>query len=123
MFTYDLTPPVADLSRVRFHIGDTEEEAAIFTDEEIMFAIDEANGWQAAVIMLIRSVLARLAAEPDMQADWLQIDWRRSAEGWQKLLSEKKQQFGMGARSVSGGQHAFRPDSNQKTPPDYGEKR
>lgn len=120
-FTYDLTAPVADVSRVRFHISDTDEDTAIFSDDEIAFAIDEAGDWQRAVVMLIRSVLAKLAAEPDMQADWLRIDWRRSADGWKALLSEKKQQFGLGARSATAGRHAYRPDSLQKEPPDYEE--
>lgn len=118
-FTYDLSS-VTDITRVRFHMGDVIQETAIFSDEEITFAISEAGTWQKAVIACIRSVMARLSAEPDMQADWLKIDWRRSAENWKLLLSEKAQEFGVGkARSSTGGQHVHRVDGLQKTEPDW----
>lgn len=110
-FTYDLTAPVEDVSRVRFHLGDTNEATAIYSDEEIAFAIEEEGSWQGAVIGCIRGVLARLAGEPDMTADWLRVDWRRSVDGWKMLLKDKERLFGIGgARASSGGQHAWRPD-------------
>lgn len=118
-FTYTPATP-DDITRVRYHVGDVVEETAIFTDEEIQFAIDEEGDWKGAVIASIRSVMARLAGEPDMEADWLRIDWRRSAENWKLLLSEKSQQFGLGkARASSGGHHAYRPDGLQKSEPTY----
>jgi hypothetical protein len=120
-FTYNLAAP-DDVTRVRYHIGDTVEATAIFSDEEITFAIDEEGTWQKAVIASIRSVMARIAGEPDMTADWLKVDWRRSSDNWQMLLTEKKNQFGLGATASSGGRHAYRPDSLQKSTPDYGEE-
>lgn len=122
-FTYNLSTP-NDITRVRFHLGDTIEATAIFSDEEITFAVSEALTWQAAVIACIRSVLARLAGEPDMQADWLRVDWRRSAENWKLLLSEKSAEFGIGkARASSGGHHAYRVEGLQKTEPDWEHER
>lgn len=94
-FTYILSPP-NNITRVRFHLSDRTEETAIFSDEEIQFAIDETGTWQGAVIACIRAVIGMLAAEPDMQADWLRVDWRRAAENWKLLLSEKAQEFGIG---------------------------
>jgi len=118
-FTYNLASP-NDITRVRFHTGDTIEEAAMFSDEAIQFAIDESTTWQRAVIACIRHAIARLASEPDMQADWLKIDWRRSADNWKLLLSEKAQEFGLGkARASSGGHHAYRPDGLIKEEPDW----
>lgn len=118
-FTYNLTTP-DDITRVRFHLGDTTEATAIFSDEEITFITSEAGTWQRAVIECIRSVMARLAAEPDMTADWLRVDWRRATENWKLLLSEKAQEFGLGkARASSGGNHAFRPDGLVKSEPDW----
>lgn len=119
--TFTYTPSSAnDITRVRYHIGDVVEDSAIFTDEEIQFAITETGTWQRAVLDSIRSVMARLATEPDMQADWLKIDWRRSAESWKALLNEKAQQFGLGkARASSGGQHVYRIDGLQKETPDW----
>lgn len=117
-FTYDMTTPT-NRERVRFHLGDTESATAMFTDEEITFVIAEAGTWQAAVVACIRSAIARLAQEPDMQADWLRVDWRRSAENWRALLAEKKQEFGLGARATSSTQHAYRADSYQDESPDW----
>ena len=118
-FTYDLSTP-NDITRVRFNLGDTTEATAIFSDEEITFISGEVGTWQKAVIACIRSVIGRLAAEPDMQADWLRIDWRRSADNWKLLLSEKAQELGVGkAKASSGGNHAFRPDGLIKTEPDW----
>ena len=108
-FTYNLTTP-NDVTRVRFHTGDTDTDSALWQDDEIEFVIDEEGTWQPAVIALIESALVRLAHEPDMTADWLKIDWRRSADNWKALLAEKRRRFGLGAQVVSGGQHAWRPD-------------
>ena len=109
-FTYDLTTP-GDLERVRYHLGDTEEATALASDELIEFRLEEDGSVAAAVISLIKYAIAKLASEPDMTADWLKIDWRRSAENWQRLLAEKKTEFGLGMVSSSGGQYGWRPDS------------
>lgn len=120
-FSYDLVTPT-DVTRVRRHISDTDETTAIFSDEEIQFNLDEEGTVNKAVIALIKQIIAKLSNEPDMQADWLKIDWRRSSEAWFKMLSEKKREFGLGAVIDSGGSHAYRPDTLQKTAPDYGEE-
>lgn len=118
-FTYDLSSPT-DLTRVRWHIGDVDVTTAIFTDEEINFVLDEeSDSVGKAVISCITSIIARLNHEPDMQADWLKIDWRRSAEYWQKLLAEKKAKFGFSPRGSSGGQYGWRPDTLQTEAPEY----
>lgn len=120
-FSYDLVTPT-DVTRVRRHISDTDETTAIFSDEEIQFNLDEEGTVNKAVIALIKQIIAKLSNEPDMKADWLQIDWRRSSEAWFKMLSDKKREFGLGAVIDSGGRHSFRPDTLQKTAPDYGEE-
>lgn len=118
-FTYTPASPT-DLTRVRYHVGDIEEVIAIFSDEEINFVLDEEDDDVGkAVISCITSVIARLNHEPDMQADWLKIDWRRSAENWRALLSEKKAKFGLSPRGSSGGQFGWRPDTLQTEAPDY----
>lgn len=120
-FSFDLVTPT-DVTRVRRHISDTDETTAIFSDEEIQFNLDEEGTVNKAVIALIKQIIAKLSNEPDMKADWLQIDWRRSSDAWFKLLEDKKQEFGLGWHVVSGGQHSYRPDSLQKEAPDYGEE-
>jgi hypothetical protein len=120
-FSYDLVTPT-DVTRVRRHISDTEEATAIYSDEEISFILSEEGTVAKAVIACIKQVIAKLAAEPNMKADWLQIDWATAITAWKGLLAEKKQEFGLGWQSSSGGQHSYRPDTLQKAPPDYGEE-
>lgn len=115
-FTYTPESP-DDITRVRFHIGDTDSEAAIFTDEELSFIISEAGSWQAAVVSCIKSVIARVSKEPDFKADWLQVDSSRALAGWTSLLAEKRQEFGIPAVSSSG-KAVYRSDSLQEGPPD-----
>lgn len=108
-FTYNLTNP-NDITRVRYHLGDTDEPTAIYQDEEIAFAISENGGWQRAVISLIKGCIVRLAHEPDMTADWLTINWRRSSDAWRSMLREKQAEFGLGATVNSGNQQVTRVD-------------
>ena len=114
-FTYDLATPT-DITRVRFHIGDVIESGAIFQDEELQFVIDEAGDYQQAVIDIINSLIARLSAEPDFKADWLQVDSSRSLDGYKALLAEKRRAFGISAVSSSG-KAVYRSDSDQTAPP------
>jgi hypothetical protein len=121
-FTYTPSTTPTDLTLVRYHTSDTVSATAIHSDEEINMVLAVEGTVGKAVVSLIKKIMAMLAAEPDMKADWLQIDWRRSAENWKTLLAEKKAEFGLGWQVSSGGQHAYRPDSLQKESPDYGEE-
>ncbi len=118
-FTYDTANPT-DVTRVRYHLQDTDSAAVIFSDEEIQFVIDEEGSYQAAVISLIEAVMAKLANEPDMSADWLKIDWRGSRESWVRLLNEKKKKFKLGLMIVTASaKHIYRVDGLQKDIPEY----
>jgi hypothetical protein len=63
-FTYTPNSP-NDITRVRFHIADTVESSAMYSDEEITFGIAEGGSYQQAVIILLQNLIARLSAEPD----------------------------------------------------------
>lgn len=121
-FTYTPASSPDDITLVRYHTSDTVSATAIWQDDEIEMVLAIEGSVGKAVISLIKNAIAKLAAEPDMKADWLQIDWRRSAENWKTLLSEKKQEFGLGWQVNTGVQHAYRPDSLQKEAPDYEEE-
>jgi hypothetical protein len=87
------------------------------SDEEIQFVISEEGGWKPAVIALLQSLIARLSASPDFQADWLRVDASRSVAGYKMLLAEKRALFGIGAlRSTS--KAVYRSDSLQADAPD-----
>ncbi|MBZ0294502.1 MAG: hypothetical protein K8L99_18200 [Anaerolineae bacterium] len=118
-FTYTVSSTPTDLTKIRFYTGDTVEDAAIHTDEEIAMILALEGTVQKAVIALLRSIITRLATEPDLTADWLRIDWRRSSDNWKMMLAERKREFGLGARASSGGQHAYRADSFQNESPDW----
>jgi len=93
-FTYAPSATPSDITRVRYHIGDTTEATAIFSDEEITMAIAESGNWQLAVLGCIRSIIARISAEPSFTADWLRVDYATALAGYQKLLAIKAAQFG-----------------------------
>lgn len=117
-FTYTPSATPTDLTRVRWHIGDTVEAAAIFNDAEIEMAIAEAGGWQQAVIYCIQTIVAMMSAQPDFKADWLSVELGRSLEGYKALLSEKRRLFSIAALSAEA-KPVYRSDSLQTSAPDW----
>ncbi|MDX2078561.1 MAG: hypothetical protein SFZ02_19170 [bacterium] len=97
--TFSYTPSASpdDITRVRYHIGDTVEATAIFDDETITMIIAEEGSWQLAVIDAIKSIIAKIAGEPNFTADWLRVDYATALAGYQKLLALKAAQFGVSA--------------------------
>lgn len=114
-YTYD-TSVNRDL--VRYHLNDIDSETAMFSDEQITMALSVEGGVSGAVIALIKQHQMKLAQEPDLKADWLSVDWKRSAAYWEKLLAEKRREFGISSRSGSA-VHVYRADSLQTEAPDY----
>jgi len=119
-FTYDLTSDT-DLVKVRYHLGDTVEADAIWSDEDIAFAIALNNdSWQKATVSLIQQLIVTMARTPNFRADWLQVDTESSIKAWKTVLSEKRSEFGLSAlrgRSL----HVYRADSREFESPDYSE--
>lgn len=100
-FTYDLTA-ATDTTRVRFHLDDTVEAQALFSDEEIAFAIVEGGTWQRAVLLLIDRILHRLARESGVELDWLKISRGEGIKFYQQLRTDKRREFGLSSgRTVS----------------------
>lgn len=116
-FNYNPAIP-DDVTRVRFHIGDRAEAVAWYQDEEIDFAIDEEGGWKPAVISLLTGMIVEIGREPQMRADWLQINWAGSVEALQAALAEKRARFGIAARSGSA-KATYRSDSLQTEAPEW----
>jgi hypothetical protein len=118
-FTYTPSATPDDVTIIRYHIGDTTEATAIYSDAEINMVLSIEGAVNLAVISLIKGIIARIAMEPDMTADWLRVEWRRSTDNWKTLLAEKRREFGLGAVASSSGQHAYRADSFQNESPDW----
>lgn len=99
-FTYDLLD-ANDITRVRFHVGDTSEDTALFPDDEITFAISEAGSWEGAVLFCIQNILARMNSDPDFTFDELEIDQDSQRKHWLALMQTKRDEFGIAFKSKS----------------------
>ena len=115
-FTYDPST-VTDIERVRYHIGDTVESGALFTDEEITMVISETGTYKTAVISLLETMIV-IYSEPDFKADWLTVSASKAVAGLRSAILMKRKAFGIPA---SYGQliHRWRPDSLQTEAPTY----
>lgn len=121
-FTYTPSTTPTDLTKVRYYIQDTDSTVAMYTDEEINMVLAIEGTVGAASVSLLKRKITELSNNPNMQADWLRVDWSTTLAALKVALAEVKTEFGLGWQSSSGGQHSYRPDSLLKEPPDYGEE-
>jgi len=118
--TFTYTPFTSDVSRVRFHIDDTNAAAPVFTDEIITAIITEYGTWQKAVIACIRHIIAKLSSVPDFTADWLKVSTASAIASYRKMLDDKMSELDVSDGSIeASGIHVYRYDSDQLVPPDY----
>lgn len=96
-FTYDPSDGFTDLERVRFWIGDTVSTKAKFSDEEITALIDESDSWQSAAVALLRGLVARMSADSDFKADWLEVKTSQAIPQLRALIRELESQWSLGA--------------------------
>lgn len=116
-FSYNLSTP-NDITRVRYHLADTDADNVLFSDEEITFFVSENSTWQRAVIACLENLKARLATTPEFTADWLTIRNGASISALESLITSKRRELGvpMLTGTVS---YQYRPDSDQTEEPDY----
>jgi hypothetical protein len=112
--TYDLSGGFTDLTRVRFHTGDTDVDNAMLTDEEITAVLGEADDWQEAVLVCLRNLRAQVS-RPDFRADWLQVTNSTAVESLDKLIEQKEAEFGLGGSLAAGAVHTKRWDRGRET--------
>jgi len=117
-FTYDLTIPYTDLTRVRYETGDTVQASALWSDEEILFVLSEKGSVQLAVVSLVRNAIAKFSHDDDFKADWLQVDRTNRLAALKMLLQQKQGEYGLGS-GTAGVVHRYRADSRQHEEPDY----
>ena len=110
-FSYEpgAAPNISDVTRVRFHTGQTVEDESLLTDEEIQFALAEKSSYQAAVIMCLQQIVLKLS-KPGFTADWLKVDYATARAGYVQLLAEKRREFGVGVITASA-VHVTRSDA------------
>lgn len=121
-FTYTPSTTPTDLTKVRYYIGDTDSTVAMFQDDEINMVLAIQGSVGAASISLLKRKITELGNNPNMQADWLRVDWTNTLAALKAALANVQAEFGLGWQDSSGGQHSYRPDSLQKENPDYGEE-
>lgn len=91
-FTYD--PALnTNVSLVRFHIGDTNEDGAFLADETINYLVTTYSVGEA-VVRSIQYIITQLS-QPDFKLDWLSVSNKEARAGYEKLLKEKAQEFGI----------------------------
>ena len=113
-FATDLS---TDLALVRFHIGDTDSAGYFLADETITALLTSNGSVSGAVIACLRYIIGQLS-RPDVRADWLSVTNAEARKGYQALLVEKRQEFGLSSVSASA-THVYRVDSDQTEEPDY----
>jgi hypothetical protein len=121
-FTYEPSATADDVTLVRYYISDTVRETAMYSDEEITMIVARKGTVGAAAQSLLEGKIRELSNNPNMQADWLRVDWSTTLEALKTALAAVKSEFGLGWQSSSGGQHSYRPDTLLKEAPDYGEE-
>lgn len=118
--TFTYTPSsVNDTTRVRFHIGDTVEASAIFSDEEITMMISEEGTWQKAAIACVDGIIAQLSSDPDFKADWLTVSPSKAIPGYERLRTRLQRKFGISSRITATSKPVYRSDSLQDEAPDW----
>ena len=99
---------------VRFHTTDTIDPGymsdALITS---LIAVEGTNN--KAVIAGLKFIIGQLS-RPDFKADWLQVSNKAAREGFVVLLREKRQEFGISARTATV-THVYRADSDQDEEP------
>jgi hypothetical protein len=99
--TYTFDPTLStNLALVRFHIGDTAEAGAYLQDETITALLTSTGSVGGAVIASIKYIITQLS-QPNFSLDWLSVDPASARAGYENLLKQKAQEFGVSLSSAS----------------------
>jgi hypothetical protein len=103
---------ISNVTRVRFHTGQTVEDESLLSDEEIGFALAECETWQHAVIMCLQQLILKFS-KPGFRADWLQVDYATARAGYLLLLADKRREFKLQTVLLGTTVAVYRSDSLQ----------
>jgi len=104
-----------DLALVRFHIGDTNSAGAYLADETITALVTSEGSVGGAVVACIKYIITQLS-QPDFRLDWMSVSNAEARKGFQELLKQKAQEFGVtlsGASAASTISLPHRADSEE----------
>ena len=85
---------VSEIAKVRLRIGDRGNSPQ-FSDAEIGVEIDEAGSWKRACLILVKSQIAELAAQPDFGGGALRLSHSNRLAVLKKLLNDLRSEFKM----------------------------
>lgn len=98
-FTFD--PSLADdVSYIRFFVGDTSSEGYYLEDETIQFLFDDSESYEQSIVDCIQFIITQLSS-PNFHLDWMSVSVEQAREGYEKLLKEKKIEFGIQTATAS----------------------
>lgn len=111
--TYTFDPALADnVSLVRFHIGDNNDEGHFLEDETINYLVT-THGVGTAVVRAIEYIITQLS-QPNFSLGWMNVSTDAARAGYENLLKVKAQQFNLNASGIvasSSIKLPWRPDS------------
>lgn len=94
--TVTFDPTLAtEKDQVRFHIGDTSPDGAYIQDETIEYLLTTYGSVGGAVVSGIRYIITQLS-KPNFRLDWMQVTNDEARKGYEAMLTEKQQEFGIG---------------------------
>lgn len=119
--TYTYTADLStNLAKVRFHIGDTNTNSAYLEDATINALITSEGSVGGAVIACIKYIITQLS-QPDFRLDWMSVSNAEARKGFENLLKQKAQEFGIAAYASAASTISFphRADSYENDDGEY----
>ena len=112
-FTFDNTLST-DLAKVRFHIGDTNSAGNYLWDQTITALLTIEGSVGGAVVACIKYIITQLSS-PDFRLDWMSVSNAEARKGFERLLTQKMQEFGVSAGATASASISlpYRADSYQ----------
>lgn len=108
-FSYSGDPASSSLDLVRFLIGDTVEQGALYSDAEINAILDTSASPNWAAVRLVESAIARYATKLDKSIDGLSVKYSQVVLNLEKLRDSLSRAAGseslgrLGAGMYAGG--------------------
>lgn len=114
--TYSFDASLGDnTSLVRFHIGDNNPDGYYLEDETIDALVTSEGSVGGAVLACIKYIITQLSV-PNFKLDWMSVSNEQARQGYEKLLKDKAQEFGIklsGVTATSTISLPYREDSLQ----------
>jgi len=115
-YSFDPALPT-DIDLVRFHIGDTNTDGGHYLEDETIQYFVSATSVEEAVLVCIKYIISQLSS-PNFTQDWLTVSTTEARKGYETLLQEKENEFGMSSSLVTATSTVSLPsraDSYQET--------